>query len=114
MTTSNAIIQIVLSVTVTLVGVSVAVMHVTVSVAIMQLEVFAALMQVAVSALNMRVTVFIVFIQVGVSVAMQVVLSAVHNRFCCKMQVTVSVIAMYATLTSNSFIFHSLNGNHFS
>ena len=41
------------------------------------------------------VTIFIVFIQVGVSVAiMQVVLSAVHNCFSCKMQVTVSVIAM--------------------
>ena len=49
----------------------------------------------AVSALTIWVTVFIVFMQVGVSVAiMQVVLSAVHNCFYCKMQVTISVIAM--------------------
>ena len=48
-----------------------------------------------VSASNMWVTIFIVFMLVGVSVAtMQVVLSAVHNCFYCKMQVTVSVIAM--------------------
>ena len=65
-------------------------------------------MQVAVSALNMTVTIFIVFMQVGVSVTifivfmqvgvsvatMQVVLSVVHNCFSCKIQVTVSVIAM--------------------
>ena len=58
---------------------------------------------------------FIVFMQVGVSAAvMQVVLSAVHNCFCCKMQVTVPVIAMQATLSSNSFILLSLNGTHFS
>ena len=52
----------------------------------------------------MWVTIFIVFMQVGMSVAvmqvrvsvavMQVVLSAMHNCFYCKMQVTVSVIAM--------------------
>ena len=55
------------------------------------------------------VTIFIVFIQVGVSVAiMQVVLSAVHNCFYCKMQVTVSVMAMQVTLSSNNFIFLSL------
>ena len=49
----------------------------------------------AVSASTMWVTIFIVFMQVGVSVAiMQVVLSAVHNCFYCKMQVTVSVIAI--------------------
>ena len=71
------------------------IMHVTVSAAIIQLEVSAAFMQVTVSASNMWVTIFIVFMQVGVSVAtMQVVLSAVHNCFYCKMQVTVSVIAM--------------------
>ena len=98
-----------------LVGLSVATMHVTVSVAIMQLEVSPALMQVTAFAFNMWVTIFIVFSQVGVSVAvMQVVLFAVHNSFCCKMQVTVSVIAMPPTLTSNSFIFLSLNGTHFS
>ena len=52
-------------------------------------------MQVTVSAFNMGVTVFIIFLQVGVSVAtMQVVLSAVRSYFSCKIQVTVSVIAM--------------------
>ena len=52
-------------------------------------------MQVTVSALNMRVAVFVIFLQVGVSVAtMQVVLSAVRSCFSCKMQFTVSVIAM--------------------
>ena len=52
-------------------------------------------MQVTVSALNMRVAVFVIFLQVGVSVAtMQVVLSAVRSCFSCKMQLTVSVIAM--------------------
>ena len=48
-----------------------------------------------VSASNMWVTDFIVFMQVGVTVAvMQVVLSAGHNCFYCKLQGTVSVIAM--------------------
>ena len=48
-----------------------------------------------VSASNMWVTIFIVFMQVGVSVAiMQVVLSEVHNCFYCKIQVTDSVMAM--------------------
>ena len=52
-------------------------------------------MPAEVSALNMGVTIFIVFMMVGVSVVtMQVVLSIVHNCFSCKMQVTVSVIAM--------------------
>ena len=51
-------------------------------------------MQVTVSASNVGVTIFIVFMQVGVSVAtIQVVLSAVHNCFSCKMQVIVFVIA---------------------
>ena len=51
--------------------------------------------------MNMWVTIFVVFMQVGVSVAiMQVVLSAVLNCFCCEMQVTVSVKAMQATLSS--------------
>ena len=88
--------QAVLSVTVMLVDLSVAItMHVTVSVEIIQLEVSAPLMQVAVSVSNMWVTVFTVFKQVGVSVAtMQVVLSAVHNCFYCKMQVTLSVRAI--------------------
>ena len=95
-----ATMQIVLSVTVILVGLSVAIMHVTVSVAIMELEVSAVLLQVKVSALNMWVTIFIVFMQVGVSVAIkQVVLSAVHNCFCC------SVRSFQAILSSNSFIF---------
>ena len=52
-------------------------------------------MGVTVSALNMWVTIFIVFTLVGVSVAIiQVILCAVQNCFYCKMQVTVSVIAM--------------------
>ena len=52
-------------------------------------------MQVTFSALNTSVAVFIIFLQVGVSVAtMQVVLSAVRRCFSCKMQFTVSVIAM--------------------
>ena len=93
--------QIVLSVTVMLVNISVAIMHVTVPVAIMQLEVSAALMQVTVSASNMWVIIFIVFMQVGVYVAItQVVLSAMHNCFYCKMQFTVSVIAMQVTIYS--------------
>ena len=53
---------------------------------------------VTVSASNMYCIVFkyiIVFMQVGVSVAvMQVVPSAMHSCFYCKMLVTVSVIAM--------------------
>ena len=62
------------------------IMDMNVSVAIIQLEVPAVLMQVTVSASNMWVTIFIVFTQV--------VLSAVYNCFYCKMQVTVSVIAL--------------------
>ena len=90
-----ASLQVVLSVTFMLVDLSVAIMHVTVSVDIIQLEVSAALMQVTVSTSNMWVTIFIVVMQVWVFVAtMQVVLSAVHDCFYCKMQVTVSVIAM--------------------
>ena len=51
-------------------------------------------MEVTVSASNMGVTIFIVLMWVGVSIGtMQVILSAVHNCFSCKMQVTVSVIA---------------------
>ena len=84
-------------------------MHVFVSVAIILLEISAALMQGAVSPSNMWVTIFIVFMQVGVSVAlMLVVLSAVHNCFYYKMQVIVSVIAMLVTLSSNNFKFLSL------
>ena len=87
--------QVVLSVRVMLVDLFVATMHVTVSVPITQLEVSAALMQVTFLSLNMWVTIFIVFMQMGVTVAiMQVVLSAVHNCFYCKIQVTVSVIAL--------------------
>ena len=70
-------------------------MHVTISVPIIQLEVSAALMQVTVLSSNTWVAIFIVVMQIGVTVAiMQVVLSAVHSCFYCKMQVTVSVIAM--------------------
>ena len=66
-------------------------------------------MQVTVSAFNMGLTVFIIFLQVGFSVAtVQVVLSAARNCFSCKMQFTVSVIAMQVTLSSNNFIFLSL------
>ena len=60
-----------------------------------QLEVSAACLQVTVSSSNMWVSIFIVFMQMGVTVAiMQVVLSVVYNCFYCKMQVTGSVIAM--------------------
>ena len=69
--------QVVLSVTVTLVDLSVAIMHVTVSVAVIRLEVSAALMQMTVSV-----------------AIMQAVLPTVHNCFYCKMQVTVSVIGI--------------------
>ena len=69
----------------------------------------------AVSASTMWVTIFIVFMQVGVSVAiMQMVRSVVHNCFYYKMQVTVSVIAMHVTLSSNIFILLSLSGTHYS
>ena len=78
----------VLSITVMLVDLSFAIIHVTVPGTIIQLEVFAALMQVTGSALNMWVTIFIVFMQMGISVAvMQVVLlqcttvSTVKYRF---------------------------------
>ena len=72
---------------------SFAIMHGTDSVAIIQLEVSS--MQVTVSASNMWVKIFIVFMQVGVSVAiMQVVLTTVHNCFFCKIQVSVSVRSM--------------------
>ena len=104
--------QIVFSVIVMLVDLFVAIVDVTGSVAIMQLEVSAALMQVTVSASNL--TIFIVFMQVGVSVAiMQIVRSVVHNCFYYKMQVTVSVIAMHVTLSSNIFILLSLSGTHY-
>ena len=86
----------VLSVTVMLLNYSVAIMHVTVSATIIQFEVYAAL--ICKWQFLHRIwgaTIFIVFIQVGVSVAtMQVVLSVVHNCFSFKMQVTVSFIAM--------------------
>ena len=42
------------------------------------------------------------------------VLSVVHNCFYYKMPLTVSVIAMQVTLSSNSFTFLSLTGTHFS
>ena len=106
--------QIVLSVTVALVDLSVEIMNVTVSVAIMKLEVSAALMHVTVSPSNMWVTIFVAFTQVRVYVAiMQMALSAVHNCFCGKMQVIVSVITMQVTLSSNCLIFLSLTGSHF-
>ena len=107
--------HIVLSVTVIFADVSAAIMHVIDFVAIMLLEVSAALLQVTVSASNMWVRIFVVFMEVGVSVAvMQVVLFAVHNCFCCKMQFTVSAIAMQVILSRNSFIFLSLTGSYFS
>ena len=105
--------QVLVFVTVMLVDLSFVIMHVTGSVAIIQLEVFAALLQVAVSALNMWVTIFIAFMQVGVPTAiMQVLLSAVHSCIYCKIQVSVSVISVYVTLSSNNFIFLSLTGTH--
>ena len=97
-----------------LVDLSAVIMHMTVSVAITQLEVSPALMKVTVSSSNMWVTIFIVFMQMGVTVAiMQVVLSAVHKCFYCKMQITVSVIAMLVKLSSNTFTFLSLSDTHF-
>ena len=73
-------------------------------------------MKVTVSALNMWVTIVIVFMQVGVSVAItQVVLSAVQcATFYCKIQVIVSVIAMQVKHLINSFIFISRNRTLFS
>ena len=63
----------------------------------------------------MWVTIFVVSMQVGVSVAIvQVVLSAVDNCFYCKIQVSVSVISMWVTLSSNNFIFLSLTDTYFS
>ena len=86
-----------------LVNLSAPIMHVTAFVPIMQLEVSATLTQVTVPASNKWVPFFIVFMQMGVSVAItEVVPSALHNYFYCKMQVTVSVIAMQVTLSSNS------------
>ena len=71
--------QIVVSVTVLLMDLSAAIMHVTVSVAINQLELSATLMQVTVSA---SMTIFILFMQVGVSVAiMQVDLFCIAQLF---------------------------------
>ena len=66
------------------------------------------------TASNLWITIFIVFMQVGVSVAvMQLVLSAAHNCFYCKMQITVSVIAMMqVTLSNNNFIFLSPTDTH--
>ena len=112
--------QIVLSVTVMFEPLSVVITHVTVSVDVTQLEVSAALMQLTVSASNLLVTIFIAFMQVEVSVEiMQVDLFAVHNCFYCKIQVTVSLIAMQVTISSNSFIFSkwhplfiTLSGKH--
>ena len=72
-------------------------------------------MQVTVSASNMWVTLFIAFMQVRVSVAIiQVVFYTVHKCFYCKKQVTVSVITMQVTHSSNNFVFNFLSGNHFS
>ena len=94
-----------------LVDLSFAIMHVTVSIAILQLEVSAALIPVTVSTSNMWVTIFIVLMQVWISVAfMKVVISAVHNCFYCKMQVTVSVIAIWVTLSM--FYIHFSNWHH--
>ena len=79
--------QVVLFLTVIIVDFSVAIIHVSVT--------NNCYMQVEVSASNLGVTTFTVFMQVRVSVAtMQNALSVVHNCFSCKMQVTVTVIAM--------------------
>ena len=65
--------------TLVLVDLFVAVMKVTVSVAIMQLEVSATLIPAKISAANMWVTIFFEIMQLGVSVAiMLVVFSTVH------------------------------------
>ena len=107
--------QVVLSVTVTLVDLSVAIMCVTASTAIIQLEASATLMQVTVSASNMWVTIFIVFMQVGgLCCNYAGGTFAMHNCFYCKMQVTVSVIATQVALSSNNFVFLSLTDTHFS
>ena len=72
-------------------------MHVTVSVAITQLKVFAAFRQVTVSALNMWVTIFNFYCSYAggrfCCDIMQMVHSAVHNCFYCKVQVTFFVKA---------------------
>ena len=85
-------------------------MWLSLSVATKHVAVSAELMEVTISGLDVGVTILIVFTQVGISVAiMQVLLSAVHNCFYCKMQVTVSIITMQMTLSSNNFICLSFN-----
>ena len=108
----------VLSATIMLVDLFVAITHVIVSFAIMQLEVSATFMKVKASAANIMVTIFIEIMRVGVSVAiMQVVFSAVHyahDYFCCSdAGVTVSVVAMYVTVSISNFAFFSLTDTHF-
>ena len=69
-------------------------------------------MQVRISAANMWVTIFIEIMHMGVSVAIiQIVFSTVHyghEYFYVIMQLTVSVVAMYVTVSSSNFIFLSL------
>ena len=96
-----------------LVDLFVAIMQVTVSVTTMQLEVSVLLMQVTVSAANIWVKIFSVIMQVGVCYKYAGVFSSVHYAHNCFysiiiMQVTVSVIAMSVTISSNNFIFLSL------
>ena len=87
-----------------LVDLFVAMMQVTVSVAITQLEISAA---------NMWVTIFFEIMHVGVAIT-QVVFSAVQKIVIVIMQVTVSVIAMYVSVSSRNFIVLFLTDTHFS
>ena len=87
-----------------LVDLFVAMMQVTVSVAITQLKISAA---------NMWVTIFFEIMHVGVAIT-QVVFSAVQKIVIVIMQVTVSVIAMYVSVSSRNFIVLFLTDTHFS
>ena len=87
-----------------LVDLFVAMMQVTVSVAITQLEISAA---------SMWVTIFFEIMHVGVAIT-QVVFSAVQKIVIVIMQVTVSVIAMYVSVSSRNFIVLFLTDTHFS
>ena len=75
-------------------------------------------MQMKVSVGNMWVTIFIEIMHVGVPVAiMHVVFSAVHYRHDNSIeiiQVTVSVVAVFVTVSSSNFIFLSLTNTHIS
>ena len=108
----------VLSATIMSVDLFVAITQVIVSVAIMQLEVSATFMKVEASAANIMVTIFIEIMRVGVSVAIiQVVFSAVHYAhdyfYCNDAGVTVSVVAMYVTVSISNFAFLFLTDTRF-